>query len=151
MASTSVRKRNPNGASRSKTRRSAEILAMTGARASDPLPLASEELYAAARETADAVNRLIDEAELVLELPGDDPDAYRVAVQAAMVRILETCAFEDVAGQRINKAAGILRDMEGMTDARAPDTASQPAVVLAGPGLEAPHMSQDEVDEMFDG
>lgn len=150
MGSTSVRKRSHSSANSAATRKSAEIVAMTGVRPSDPLPLASEELTAAARETAQAVNRLIDEAELVLELPNEDPDTYRSTVEAAMVRILETCAFEDVAGQRINKAAGILRDMERVAVGKEPEASSQPALVLAGPGLDAPHMSQDEVDEMFD-
>lgn len=116
------------------------------------LPRASEELAAALRETSVAVNAIIDEAEGVLAHKTKVGRAYRAAVQKAMLRILEVCAFEDLTGQRIGKVAQLLQDLEqsdGDTSLAIDDSDGLgPAATarLDGPGLNAPHMSQAEVD-----
>lgn len=116
------------------------------------LPRASEELAAALRETSVAVNAIIDEAEGVLAHKTKVGRAYRAAVQKAMLRILEICAFEDLTGQRIAKVGQLLQDLEQSDGVASLAIASSdgfgPAATarLDGPGLNAPHMSQAEVD-----
>ncbi len=124
--------------------------------ASDRRPQASEELEAALRETGDAVNVIIDQAEKVLDYDGGSARAYRATVQSAMLRILEVCAFEDLTGQRIAKVVDVLRDMEDVTGqnhtplaaARAAKR-SQACSALDGPAINAPHMSQADIDAVF--
>ena len=133
---------------------------MVGSRAitRSDLPLASEELAAALRETGGAVNVIIDEAERVLDCEGNHR-AYRATVQSAMLRILEVCAFEDLTGQRIAKVAQVLKEMEGTprsTDkdltpsrSRSPSNKGASKARLDGPALDAPHMSQADIDAIF--
>lgn len=122
---------------------------------SNALPRASEELAAAVRETSVAVNTIIDEAEALLANKTKVGRAYRAAVQKAMLRILEVCAFEDLTGQRIAKVAHMLEELELSNDDKPSNAAcsgdASPIAVarLDGPGLNAPHMSQTEVDAAF--
>lgn len=122
------------------------------------LPLASEELAAALRETGAAVNIIIDQAERILDC-NEKGRTYRATVQSAMLRILEVCAFEDLAGQRINKVAQVLENMEQTrrsTDAGHEQTWSRRPIAptaneagLDGPALNAPHMSQADINAIF--
>lgn len=109
-------------------------------------PLASEELEAALRETGAAVHAIIDEAESVLALDHQSNRDYAAMVRASMLRVLEVCAFEDLTGQRISKAADVLRLAEGLAT---PSNENHDRPELNGPALNAPHMSQAQIDEVF--
>ena len=109
-------------------------------------PLASEELEAALRETGAAVHAIIDEAESVLALDDQNSGEYAKMVRASMLRVLEVCAFEDLTGQRISKAADVLRLAEGLAT---PSNENHDRPELNGPALNAPHMSQAQIDEVF--
>ncbi len=142
-----------------RTRSEAAHLACARSNRNDPyvltLPDASEELAAAVRETCAAVNVIIDQAEAILDDNTQDASAYRAAVQGAMLRILEVCSFEDLTGQRIAKAADILRQLDP-SESVSCERATAPALArnssasrLDGPALNAPHMSQAEIDAIF--
>ena len=109
-------------------------------------PLASEELEAALRETGAAVHAIIDEAESVLALNETSGRDYATTVRNSMLRILEVCAFEDLTGQRISKAACVLRLSEGLAN---PANTNLDRKDLNGPALNAPHMSQAQIDAVF--
>lgn len=148
MASKNARQRSRGEAVVGDETQSADVIPMVSGRSVGALPQASEELRTAVRETSSAVNSIMDQAETVMAMNSDDPSAYRAAVQVAMTRILEACAFEDLTGQRIAKAAEVLRNAEA-GEACVVRGKGDSGEILTGPGLEAPHMSQAEVDAVF--
>lgn len=109
--------------------------------------LSAAELNAAKRETAQAVHQIIDEAETVLALNKNHGDSYRATVEAAMMKILEACSFEDLTGQRLDKVISSLREQQA--DLTAPAAANDEQGLLEGPAIDAPHMSQAEINGVF--
>lgn len=148
MATGNARKTRRPKSGNASTTKTAEIVSIANHRQAqeDRNPLASEELDAALRETRAAVHAIIDEAESVLALEAAQGDLNAAAVRSAMVRILEVCEYEDLTGQRISKAAEVLRHSEARETQSVADTRANE---LNGPALNAPHMSQAQIDAAF--
>lgn len=132
------------------------------------LPSADAELGALTRETQEATERLLSEAEAVLDLTPADPAVYKATVDAAMLRIIEACAFHDIAAQRVGKviqALGLINarverfaDAVGVADA-AGDAHDEPrrgdgeggeAHLANGPAIGGPEIDQEAIDKLFD-
>ena len=97
--------------------------------------------------------------------PGEDPDAYKARVDAAMMTIIESCSFQDLAGQRVSKVVSSLKHVEsrvsrfaqtmGVADAEADEAETSEAerrkrLHLNGPAIGGPEKKQDEIDELLD-
>ncbi|MBB35297.1 MAG: chemotaxis protein CheZ [Hirschia sp.] len=128
------------------------------------IPGASLELDAVVRDTEQATETIMTEAETLMGLECDDPVAYKAAVDDAMMRMIEACSFQDLTGQRVNKVVTTLRHIEervsqfsaalGVTDAKREETEAekrQREQLLNGPAMDGPETKQDDIDAMFAG
>lgn len=129
------------------------------------IPVAGAELEAVVTDTEKATETIMTEAEAVLCMdPGDDPDAYKAAIDEAMMKIIESCSFQDLAGQRVSKVVTSLRHVEsrvtrfaqtmGVADADADEDEVAEAerkkkLHLNGPAIGGPEKKQDEVDDIL--
>jgi chemotaxis protein CheZ len=126
------------------------------------IPGASMELDAVVRDTEHATNSIMSEAEILLNTDVVTLSAYKAQVDEAMMRVIETCAFQDLTGQRVNKVIATLRHIEervshfadalGVTDTAREETDAerrQRELILNGPAVNGPAVSQDDIDAMF--
>lgn len=129
------------------------------------IPVAGAELEAVVTDTEKATETIMSEAEAVLCMDADgDPEAYKAAVDEAMMKIIESCSFQDLAGQRVSKVVSSLRHVEnrvsrfaqtmGVHDAEADEEETSEAerrkkLHLNGPAIGGPEKEQDEVDEIL--
>lgn len=126
------------------------------------IPGASVELDAVVRDTERATETIMSEAETLMMADPTDLALYKSEVQTAMLRIFETCSFQDLTGQRIKKVISTLRHIEervtqfagalGVTDTATPETAADQRakdLLLNGPALNGPATTQDDIDAMF--
>lgn len=125
------------------------------------LPAASAELDAALREMEDATGSIMASAERILGCAGSEPHNARFSEQALL--ILEACAFHDLVGQRLTKISSLLSLIErrigrlaselGVTDDGADTTEEEirsEALMLHGPAIGGPEVSQADIDALFD-
>lgn len=128
------------------------------------IPVAGAELEAVVGDTERATESIMSEAEAVMALSADDPAAYKAEVDAAMTRVIEACAFQDLAGQRVSKVVTSLRHIEqrvsrfaatmGVHDAEATEderaeTDRRRKLHLNGPAMGGPETGQDDVDALM--
>lgn len=126
------------------------------------IPEVGKELDEVVRATETATNSIMESAEKVLAADGLSEAEYRSLVEAEMMKIFESCSFQDITGQRVNKvvetikvieerinmlcsmidASGVNGD-EAMTDREK----SQKAQLLNGPSSDG--AGQSEIDAMF--
>jgi len=134
-----------------------------GALKRDNLPRAVEEMNEIVRTTEDASNAIMESAEAMSDALPDDIDGdYREIVLTSCQKIFESCAFQDLTGQRIAKVMSTLQliddhleALQGLLGAEFedPDTdapADGDVDLLAGPALEGEGNDQDEIDKLFD-
>lgn len=128
------------------------------------IPVAGAELEAVVGDTERATELIMTEAEAIMSLNGDDPAAYKDQVDAAMTRIIEACAFQDLTGQRVSKVVTSLRHIEqrvsrfaatmGVHDAEATEderaeTDRRRKLHLNGPATGGPETGQGDVDALM--
>lgn len=128
------------------------------------IPVAGAELEAVVGDTERATESIMSEAEAVMALSAADPAAYKTEVDAAMTRVIEACAFQDLAGQRVSKVVTSLRHIEqrvarfaatmGVHDAEATgeeraETDRRRQLHLNGPAMGGPETGQDDVDALM--
>lgn len=128
------------------------------------LPSAGAELDAVVSDTETATETIMHEAETLLEAAPTDLAAFKTDVDAAMLRIIEGCSFQDITGQRVKKVVETLTHIEeridrfaqvmGVDDAAAPETDRDNWArenLLNGPQLNGPAVDQASIDALFDG
>ncbi|ACT58672.1 protein phosphatase CheZ [Hirschia baltica] len=126
------------------------------------IPGASLELDAVVRDTEAATETIMTEAETLMCADISDPAAYKEQVDAAMMRMIEACSFQDLTGQRVNKVVTTLRHIEervtafstalGVTDSAREETKEEirdREQLLNGPAIDGPEVAQDDIDAMF--
>jgi len=128
------------------------------------IPVAGAELEAVVGDTERATESIMSEAEAVMALGSGDSTTYKAEVDAAMTRIIEACALQDLAGQRVSKVVTSLRHIEqrvarfaatmGVRDAEASEderaeTDRRQKLHLNGPALGGPETGQDDVDALM--
>jgi len=128
----------------------------------DVFETASDELEEVVSEAGRATNEILSAAESIERLgpatPIGDP-----AVNAAVTRIYEACAFQDITGQRIAKVIRTLKEIEtrvatlatacgGEIEDRTMSAPAQDeeAKLLNGPGLGGQAQTQDAIDSLFE-
>lgn len=135
-----------------------------GALKRDNLPRAIQEMHEIVQTTEDASNAIMESAEGITKAMPDDTDAkFREVIQNSIQNIFESCAFQDLTGQRISKVMTTLQlideHLEGLQEllgaefedpeADAPPS-SEEEDLLAGPALEGEGNDQDDIDKLFD-
>jgi chemotaxis protein CheZ len=126
------------------------------------LPGASVELDAVVRDTERATETIMTEAEGLMALAPTDLAAYKAEVDAAMMRMIEACSFQDLTGQRVTKVIATLRHIEervgkfagalGVKDSAPTETAEEKRareLILNGPAVNGPTTSQNDIDALF--
>lgn len=127
------------------------------------LPSAGVELDAVVRDTERATESIMEEAETLLAAEPVDVAAYKRDVDAAMMRIIESCSFQDITGQRVKKVVATLTHIEeridrfasvmGVDDAEKQETEKdrwEKENLLNGPQINGPQVGQDAIDSLFD-
>lgn len=134
-----------------------------GALKRENLPRAIEEMHEIVRTTEDASNAIMESAEAIIGATPSGIDAdYRELVQSSCQRIFESCAFQDLTGQRITKVMTTLKLIDDhlealqqmlgaeFVDPKAGAPTQQEEDLLAGPALKGEGNNQDDVDKLFD-
>ena len=141
------------------TRTELGALRPKGDRAS--LATTADELEEIVAETARAANEIMGAAEAIEQLmPRVDPDVA-AELLAAVTRIYEASAFQDITGQRITKIIRAVQDIEEKIDTlvgacgEAEDGGGDPErtgdeALLNGPQLSKAANTQDDIDALFD-
>lgn len=124
------------------------------------IPKATDELDAIVEATASATHRIMDAADVIMDVAGrlgkDDADK----AMAAVTSIYEACTFQDITGQRVTKVVNMLKVIEeridkmvgalGDMESHPGETREAAAVAPADIKATAP-TSQDDIDAMFAG
>jgi len=76
------------------------------------IPSAGQELAAVVNSTESATHDIMAIAESVLAADASDPIAYKEFVDKEMMALFETCAFQDLTGQRIARVVKTLEHIE---------------------------------------
>lgn len=134
-----------------------------GALKRDNLPRAIEEMHEIVRTTEVASNAIMESAEAITNaMPDDTDENFRKLVQASCQNIFESCAFQDLTGQRISKVMSTLQLVDEhletlqallgdeFEDSEAVAPSEGEADLLSGPALQGEGNSQDDVDKLFD-
>jgi chemotaxis protein CheZ len=132
----------------------------------DRLPEAGQELGGVVRTTASATHRIMGAAEDILAIRNVPVEQYRSQVELKLLEILEACSFQDITGQRLNRVAEALSQLErrlnrfayavkarDSDDGRDPEEllrkARRDSLLLHGPQDEDGSIAQDEIDKLF--
>ena len=95
----------------------AEILSMVPdpeEEAPQNISKASMELGEVVKATEEATNNIMDAADVIQEAAGNISDADASAkIMDATIKIYDSCNFQDITGQRINKVIRLLETVEG--------------------------------------
>jgi chemotaxis protein CheZ len=130
------------------------------------LPEAGRELGGVVKTTASATHRIMGAAEDILAIRNAPGEQYRSLVESKLIEILEACSFQDITGQRLNRVAEALSQLErrlnhfasavrarDAEDERDPEAllrnARREALLLHGPQDEDSGIAQEEIDKLF--
>lgn len=139
----------------------------------DKFDSATEELGEIVRQTENATEGIMSNAEKIEEVVADlltvTTDEYANSrlgdIADLITAIYESCNFQDLTGQRINKVIKVLNYIEERVDAMMATwdirefqtmplpqdiTRKDADLTLSGPMTEGQAISQDEIDAMFD-
>lgn len=130
------------------------------------IPAAGQELVAVVTSTEGATNEIMAIAENVLSADARDPSAYKAFVDKEMMALFETCAFQDLTGQRISRVVKTLEHIEarvarfatytGVGDApghatehEAEAAARKEKYLLNGPSIADEGNTQPDIDRLL--
>jgi chemotaxis protein CheZ len=128
------------------------------------IPVAGAELEAVVSDTERATEAIMSEAENLMAAEPTDLDAYKAEVDEAMCRIIESCSFQDLAGQRVSKVVTSLKHIESrvarfaktmgvhdaeMTEEERAEAERRQRLHLNGPAQGGPETDQSAVDDLM--
>ena len=117
------------------------------------LPKATDELDAIVEATASATNRIMDAADVIMDVGPLIAPELGEKVTGAVTAIYEACTFQDITGQRVTKIVGMLKTIEGQLDKmiNAMGEIESVAVSTPSPSASAQNTaaSQDDIDALF--
>jgi chemotaxis protein CheZ len=144
-----------------KTRLEIDALAPLGI-ARRRIPSAGAELDALVKDSAEATERIMTAAEEILACDAVTLEAHAAYASERAMFILEACAFNDLAGQRVSKISDVLRVIEertrrfaselGITDApdcETEDERRNREALLNGPAVGDAGNNQQSIDDLF--
>ena len=127
------------------------------------LPTAGAELEAITRDTEVATNAIMTSAENIMGLDANDP-GLKAAIDDEVMKMFESCAFQDITGQRVTKIINVLTQIEerlnGLSTTLGVGETAEHALtaeeirrrdlLLNGPAIGGPETGQDAIDALFD-
>lgn len=130
------------------------------------LPAAGQELAAVVSSTEGATNEIMAIAENVLSANASDPAAYKEFVDKEMMALFETCAFQDLTGQRISRVVKTLEHIEArvsrfasytgvedqaghVSEGEAEEAARRQKLLLNGPSIADEGNTQPMIDQLL--
>ncbi|MBX3519380.1 MAG: protein phosphatase CheZ [Xanthobacteraceae bacterium] len=130
------------------------------------IPAAGQELAAVVSSTEGATNEIMAIAENVMSAEASDLSDYKAFVDKEMMAIFETCAFQDLTGQRISRVVKTLEHIEarvsrfatytGVQDeaghaneAEAEAAARREKLLLHGPSIADEGNTQPDIDRLL--
>ncbi|MBX3523971.1 MAG: protein phosphatase CheZ [Xanthobacteraceae bacterium] len=130
------------------------------------IPAAGQELAAVVSSTEGATNEIMAIAENVMSADASDPAGYKAFVDKEMMAIFESCAFQDLTGQRISRVVKTLEHIEarvsrfatytGVQDeaghaneAEADAAARRERLLLNGPSIADEGNTQPDIDRLL--
>ena len=122
------------------------------------IPKATDELDAIVEATAAATNRIMDAADVIMDVAGRLGAEDSGKAMAAVTSIYEACTFQDITGQRVTKIVGVLKVIEERIDKMvsalaefgpASGEVSSSAAPVAPVAKPAGAASQGDIDALF--
>ncbi len=130
------------------------------------IPAAGQELAAVVNSTEGATNEIMAIAENVLSADTSDPAAYKEFVDKEMMALFETCAFQDLTGQRISRVVKTLEHIEARvsrfaiytgvedepgfaSEREAAEAARRQDLLLNGPSIANEDNTQPMIDKLL--
>ncbi len=80
------------------------------------IPKATDELDAIVEATASATHRIMDAADVIMDVAGRLAKEDSDKAMAAVTSIYEACTFQDITGQRVTKVVNMLKVIEERID-----------------------------------
>lgn len=136
----------------------------------DDIPDATMELSAVVSATEEATNIILDSTEAIQNIAAElDDEEKKAKIDELAIKIFESCNFQDITGQRINKVVQTLDNIEkrvmpimqafidtsegggskeGTSSKKKEKDSGNPD--LGGPQLDGVAPTQDEIDALFD-
>lgn len=126
------------------------------------IPTATDELDAVIAATAQATAEIMDSCDAIQNAAGEVGGEAADKINAEVMKIFESCSFQDITGQRIKKVVTTLRSIEERVERlisllgdRAgnitgdDDTRVGDARLLNGPQLPEKAVSQEDIDKLL--
>lgn len=126
------------------------------------IPTATDELDAVIAATAQATAEIMDSCDAIQNAAGEIGGEAADKINAEVMKIFESCSFQDITGQRIKKVVTTLRSIEERVERlisllgdRAgnitgdDDTRVGDARLLNGPQLPEKAVSQEDIDKLL--
>lgn len=126
------------------------------------IPAATDELDAVVAATAQATAEIMDSCDSIRSAASGASAEIADRINAEIMKIFESCSFQDITGQRIKKVTATLRSIEArverlislMGDRAAHITGDEEARTgdarfLNGPQLPEKAVSQDDIDRLL--
>jgi len=117
------------------------------------IPKATDELDAIVEATASATHRIMDAADVIMEVVGKLAKEDSDKAMAAVTSIYEACTFQDITGQRVTKVVNVLKVIEDRVDrivsALNDVETSEGGTTVSATEHTAASASQDDIDAMF--
>ncbi|NRA86492.1 MAG: protein phosphatase CheZ [Rhizobiales bacterium] len=131
------------------------------------IPVAGRELDEVVAATEAATDKIMENAEKIMEADISDPAAYQTVVNSCVMEIFEACSFQDITGQRITKVVTTLKHIEDRVSRFADATGvrdgddyvseeeearlkREKEQILHGPQSNDDATNQNDIDAMFD-
>lgn len=134
------------------------------------IPQAGHELHAIVEATEEATNKIMECAETMMTADPSDQASYHKIVNDNVMAIFEACSFQDITGQRISKVVETLEIIDKrvsrfaeavgadeteavkaeLDDEEAASEQRKKELILNGPAIDGPEVSQDDIDSLFD-
>ena len=126
------------------------------------IPGATDELDAIVESTSEATGTIMDSCDIISEkaaaVGGENGDA----ITAEVMKIYETCSFQDITGQRVSKVVKAFHEIEDKIDrlvsvlgiktsplSEEEDTRTEDEKLLNGPQMPENAISQDDIDKLL--
>lgn len=129
------------------------------------IPTATDELDAVVDATAEATGKIMDSCDIINEKAGEAGDAG-AAITDEVMKIYESCSFQDITGQRITKVVSTLKTIEEKVnklveavrgsmpieekEGEEEDTRVGDERLLNGPQMASDAISQEEIDKLLE-
>lgn len=128
------------------------------------IPGATDELDAIIDATSEATGTIMDCCDVISEKAGEVGGEHGDAIIEQVMKIYESCSFQDITGQRVSKVVKTFKDIEGKIDnlvgvlginvkavtGEDEDEREGDERLLNGPQLKDQAISQDDIDKLLE-